>query len=281
VSKRKEENDKENGLVNKLIELAEDGELSPEKIIELAEKSNAADQYFDRGQTFIRIDRDEALEYFQAAYKLYSEIGNSVGQANALHWLGVTYRAKSKWDKSIEYEQMAYKIYSELDHKRGMGETIHNIGYCYYYLERFEEAKRPFEESIEIHKELGLIIRLRDSLFNLASSYKNLGKYSEAIKHFGTCLKLDLEEGTEDDKARDYQELADCYKEIDNFNSALKHYQQSYELFKKLDYGFRQSEIIENIEIILESLKEEKNLPNELSEQIENAKELIKEKELI
>ncbi|MFX1466220.1 MAG: tetratricopeptide repeat protein, partial [Promethearchaeota archaeon] len=140
MSPPEEENDKENGLVKKLIELAEDGELSPEKIIELAEKSNAADKYYERGRTFISIDRDEAFEYFQTAYELYSETGNSMGQANALHWLGVTYRAESEWDKSIEYEQRAYEIYSNLNHKEGMGETIHNIGYCYYYLEKYEEA---------------------------------------------------------------------------------------------------------------------------------------------
>jgi len=280
LPQQEEENDKENGLVDKLIELAEDGELSPEKIIELAEKSNAADQYYERGRTFISIDRDEAFEYFQAAYKLYTETGNSLGQANALHWLGVTYRAKSKWDQSIEYEKMAYEIYTKLKNKEGMGETIHNIGYCYYYLEKYEEALKPFEESIKIHKELGVMYRLRDSLFNLASSYKNLENYSESIKHFDSCLKMDLDEGAKDDQARDFLELADSYKELKEYTHALKYFQQSYELYKELDYGFRQSEIIEKIETILESLKEEKKLSNELIEEIAKAKQLFKEKEV-
>jgi tetratricopeptide (TPR) repeat protein len=275
----KEENDSENGIVKKLIELAKNGELSPEKIIELAEKSNAADKYYERGRTFISIDRDDAFEYFQAAYKLYSEIGNSLGQANALHWLGVTYRAKSDWDKSIEYEQRAYEIYSKLNHKEGMGETIHNIGYCYYYLDKYEEAIKPFEKSIDIHRELGVMYRLRDSLFNLASSYKNLGNYSEAIKHFESCLNMDLNEGAKDGQARDFLELADSYKGLKEYTNALKYFQQSYELYKELDYGFRQSEILEKIETILNSLKVEAELSKELNDEIAKAKKLIESKD--
>jgi len=274
-----EENDSENEIVKKLIELAKDGELSPEKIIELAEKSNAADQYYERGRTFISIDHDEAFEYFQAAYKLYSEIGNSLGQANALHWLGITYRAKSDWGKSIEYEQRAYEIYSKLNHKEGMGETIHNIGYCYYYLDKYEEAIKPFEKSIDIHRELGVMYRLRDSLFNLASSYKNLGNYSEAIKHFESCLNMDLNEGAKDDQARDFLELADSYKGLKEYTNALKYFQQSYELYKELDYGFRQSEILEKIETILNSLKVETEPSKELNDEIAKVKKLIESKD--
>ena len=270
-----EENDKENELVKKLKELAEDGELSPEKIFDLAEKNNTTDKYYERGRTFISIDRDKAFEYFQAAYELYSETGNSKGQANALHWLGVTYRAESEWDKSIEYEQRAYEIYSKLNHKEGMGETIHNIGYCYYYLEKYKEAIKPFEKSIKIHKELGVMYRLKDSLFNLASSYKNLGNYSESIEHFKKCLEMDLEEGEKDAQARDLLELADCYKGLEEFTSSLKYYQQSYELYKELDYDFRQSEILEKIETILDSLKGKKELSKELNEEITKAKDLI------
>ena len=62
MSPPEEENNKENGLVKKLIELAEDGELSPEKIIELAEKSNVADQYYERDRTFIWTSHCNGLE---------------------------------------------------------------------------------------------------------------------------------------------------------------------------------------------------------------------------
>ena len=48
---------------------------------------------------------------------------------------------------------------------------------------------------------------------------------------------------------------------------------------KLMESDKKYREIIENIEIILESLKEESNLPNELIEEIAKAKELIKEKD--
>lgn len=139
-----------------------------------------------RGREFTRAD-----EHARLANRLYEEIGDGHGQADAVHLLGLIKFHRKKLD-------LAEALFEEslrLDRLAGerlffRGEYERHVGYIAYQRGDIEGAVRHFERSLEVRIEAGAIDASMFAAISLASALIDSGRAEEAKPHLDYAVAI-------------------------------------------------------------------------------------------
>jgi tetratricopeptide (TPR) repeat protein len=111
----------------------------------LAELGNA---YYSPGQV------ERAIEYYQQALAVSSEIGDRRNEGTWLGNLGLAYSDLGLTEQAIEYYQQALAITREIGDRRGEGHHLGNLGVAYRDLGQVEQARACLEGALAIFEEI-------------------------------------------------------------------------------------------------------------------------------
>jgi tetratricopeptide (TPR) repeat protein len=141
----------------------------------------------------------EAVQSWEAALKIYREIGVRQGEAESLGNLGNAYNNLGQYQKAIEYHQQALAIFKEIGAAEGTrsardGEaaSLGNLGNAYNYLGEYQKAIEYHQQSLAIFKEIGDRQGEAASLGNLGNAYRT---------HLGSLVGKDYSKYGESDRA--------------------------------------------------------------------------------
>ncbi len=95
-------------------------------------------------------------------------------------------------DLAIEYYQKAVALQTELGLEADLATSLNNLAYLYYFQGRYSEAEPLFQQALEMNKQvLGESHPdVANSLNNLASFYESQGRYNEAELLFQQALQM-------------------------------------------------------------------------------------------
>lgn len=153
---------------------------------ELSIDSGSKAQYkLNEGNIFESISEyEKALELFQEASLLYSQLGNEIGLAKTKNNIGNIYLKKGKIDEAIKIHLEVldyYKIHHFLIQTAGIE---HNLAIAYSFNGDFHQSETYFKSSITKWEEIGNEQKQAEVLVSLGTMYLSKGTNSQAIKVF-------------------------------------------------------------------------------------------------
>ncbi|MFZ5887088.1 MAG: tetratricopeptide repeat protein, partial [Chloroflexota bacterium] len=105
-----------------------------------------------------RDERDAALESYQKALGLYSEIGAKLGEANVLQAIGDVQQFRDERDAALESYQKALGLYSEIGDRLGEANTLQSMGKLAIQnakdQEGFQEGMKILQTAMGIYEEI-------------------------------------------------------------------------------------------------------------------------------
>ncbi|MGK0363156.1 MAG: adenylate cyclase [Saprospiraceae bacterium] len=218
-----------------------------------------ANAYNIVGNILSELDRfEEALDYYQKAEKLHSEVGNEYELAGAVQNIGYAYDALAEdlferdtfsvdsvnflFAESVKYYEASLAMTKKLEDEEGKSEVLNNLGTTYKNIGSFhlkinqeKKAQRSWQRAMKYSKLSEKIrLRLEDSK-GLLEVYNTIGdvfrrqkKYNEALKYANLCLDFSR-------KINDQKSEHNALKDLARAHYELGHYQRAYEFREEYD----------------------------------------------
>ncbi len=103
-----------------------------------------------------RQEQDLAIEYYQKAIDLQTELNLELDLVASLDSLAGIYYCLGKYQKALEFCQQSLAITREIGDRGGEAYSWFNLGLTYYKLKRIAEAKEAILQARELYQALGL-----------------------------------------------------------------------------------------------------------------------------
>ena len=202
------------------------------------EREREADRLSQQGNKQFRISQfREALQLWQQALVIYSEIGDRKGEAHSLGNLGAAYSSLGHYQRAIDFYQRSLAIKREIGDRKGEANSLGNLGLAYRRLGEYDQAIDFYQQALAIDKETGDRRGESASLNGLGDVYSHLGDYQRAIDFYQQSLAI---QGDRRREANSLNGLGSVYALLGEYQRAIDFHQQSLAI--KREIGDRRGE---------------------------------------
>ena len=144
-----------------------------------------------RGHILGRLGRFDECEAFLAkARERCAGVGDRFREAEALCYLGVMRRIRSRWEEALGFFQEALAIQRDLGDRVGEAVTRSELGALWTYRGRPQHALEHLEIALQIARRQGERKREAVTSMHIASAHEALGAYEEARASLATAETL-------------------------------------------------------------------------------------------
>jgi tetratricopeptide (TPR) repeat protein len=147
-----------------------------------------------------------AMQTFQHALNLYRDIPERLGEANALHYLGIVKRSTADYPGAIQVLQEALTLYRQLGQRLGEGNALNNLGAVWRLTGEFARATQVHEDALRLYRDLGDRRGEANALNHLGAVRRGTGDYAAAGEVLEQALYL-------------YRDLGDRLGEVNALNN--------------------------------------------------------------
>jgi len=131
----------------------------------------------------LRMNKNKAYELFNKALEYAIKIDDSARIAQSYIQLGKYYRYDFKLKTALDFFTKAETIFIELNNKRGLINTYENIGITHLINGNFSESIVNFNQSLKIADSIKEKNAVLSSYNNLFTAYYGLSDYREALSY--------------------------------------------------------------------------------------------------
>ncbi|RAI94857.1 tetratricopeptide repeat-containing sensor histidine kinase [Algoriphagus yeomjeoni] len=193
---------------------------------ESKEDSLKVKHYLDLGLELLGTEITDAIDYFEKAIQLSTEIKYNKGLADGFNSKGRAYAQLGSFQEAILAFQEALKVYRELQNKTGEANILSNLGSIYYMLGNNTKALELHFESLKISEQLDNKLRIGTSLNNIGTVYsKNNNTINEALTNFKRSLEVFEEINLESGMAIAAMNIGEVYFLESNYDSATNYHE--------------------------------------------------------
>lgn len=139
---------------------------------------------------------------------------------------------QKQWQQALNAYQAARLVASQINDKAGLGASLYKIGLTYYALNRFNPALDYFQQSLVIRTELTDKPAIIDCLRNIGTMQRFLGSTDLSLEtlHKAEAMLTDIKDN--DTKAGIFNGLGLTYRVTGNLSQALSYAQQALQLYE-------------------------------------------------
>jgi signal transduction histidine kinase/tetratricopeptide (TPR) repeat protein len=166
----------------------------------------------------------------ESAFKIYEEVEDTRGAADALMQMGTAHRHLTEYDDAIHCYKGALERFKALGMRRGVGKCQNNIAIVHYYRGAWPAATRRWEAFLRVLERTGERIERVSLLNNLGSLYRERGLFERAEKLLIEGLELARELGARRHEAMLLGNLGDTLLRAGRFNGAQQILQDTVDL---------------------------------------------------
>jgi len=195
-----------------------------------------ADKLYDRGkQQLLSGEVQGALQSWQAALKIYRNIGDRDKEGGTLLNLGAVYFSLGQHQRSIELFRQSLQIAREIQDPSGEANALHNLASVYTSLKQYQQAIEPYQQAIAIKRAIGDRAGEADSLSNLGTVYINLQQYEQVIELYGQSLAIYRELGDRKEVADSLNNLGAAYLRLGKSQQGAEFIRQSLAIYQEIE----------------------------------------------
>lgn len=192
----------------------------------------------------------EAKDRLFEAVKEMSAMGDEVGEAKAINWLGNTHERLGNDIEALNCHLRAIELREKNSDTEGVGASFNNIGNLYLRLEDYPTALSYYFKALEIRQRLGDEEGEAATLTNIGIIYYRLGKYLEArdyglrgIERFRRCKNLQ-------GYANVLNNLGLVYVKLGEDDKAIRFYNECREIYATLSDKQGEANALNNLGLL-------------------------------
>jgi tetratricopeptide (TPR) repeat protein len=205
------------------------------------ERKAEADRWLDQGIQQAQVNQYEAaIASWEAALKIYREIGDRRGQANALGNQGIAYLALSRYEDATTAYNQAFSIFQQLKDRKGEARALMDLGNVYLALSRYVDAFTAFTQALSIFQQVKDRKGEADALGNQGNAYFVVSLYEEAIAAYNQALPIYQQLGDRKGEAETLGSRGNAYLALSRYEEAITAYSQVLPIFQQ--FGDRRGE---------------------------------------
>jgi CHAT domain-containing protein/Tfp pilus assembly protein PilF len=188
-----------------------------------------AQQLYKQGD---KASLQQAIVKWNEAAKLYQQVGDRGGEANALGNIGLVYSDLGEQQQALTYYNQALPLFRAVGDRRGEADTLKNIGNVYNNLGEQQEALKYYNQALPLMRAVGDRHGEAKALNNIGNVYNNLGEKQEALKYYNQALPLYRAVGDRRGEAGTLNNIGIAYADLGEKQEALKYYNQALPLMR-------------------------------------------------
>ena len=188
-----------------------------------------------------------AVPLYEEALAGYRRLGDRLGEAIVLGYLGNCHKHDGNYDKALELLHEALAIKESLNATLEIGKTLNHLGLVHWEkgdyapaLERFGQALTKAEEARDTQLRAAV-------LNNLSLVYDEQGDYRKSLEQYQRALALHREQGDLEGEAYTLGNIGGVYYTLGEFRQAISYHAQAYALSRKLNLKPSQSQDLGNL----------------------------------
>ncbi|BAU16078.1 TPR repeat-containing protein (plasmid) [Leptolyngbya sp. NIES-3755] len=194
-----------------------------------------ADRLSKQGQQYYETEQHEAaIASWEAALKIYREIGDRQEEATVLNDQGRSYTLLSRYDEGIRAFDQALSIFQQLQRRKDASVVLMNRGSAYSALSRHEDALRSYDEALSIVREINDRNREARILMNRSITYAYLSRNEDAIAGFDAALIIFQAANDRNSIAAALMNRGIVYGSISRYDDAIAAFNQALPIFREL-----------------------------------------------
>jgi CHAT domain-containing protein/Tfp pilus assembly protein PilF len=175
----------------------------------------------------------EAQKVLTPALAIYQKLKNRQGEGNVLDNLGENYQGLKEYSKALETFQKALAIRRETNDKKGEGETLTNISVVYIAQGKFPEAVEPLQESLKIRQQIKDSFSEPETIALLGLVNRVLGKTEAGLELLNQALQLSRQVKNPRAEALALTLNGLVYQGLNKDDKAIEFYQPALIIIKK------------------------------------------------
>jgi len=132
----------------------------------------------------------DAITRHTAAITAAQQLGDSLGQANALHDLGTVRRQTSDYPTAVRDLEEALGIYGRVGSRLGQANALNDLGVALRMMGQYPDAARPLEQALGAYREIGDRLGQASALNELGHALRQTGEYQQAARVLQEALRI-------------------------------------------------------------------------------------------
>jgi signal transduction histidine kinase len=147
--------------------------------------------------------------------------------ANALIYLGITYRHMGDFVKSFEYTDKALEISSKYNYQEGVGWANIGVAALHYEEGKYADARMRYENALAVGKKIDQNRLLSAAYYGISQVLKSEKKFDEALNLLQNAYKIRSLENDASNIALTLSDIGEIYALKGNEDAALLHYHKA------------------------------------------------------
>ncbi len=211
---------------------------------DLGDELGEANAVMNLGLVFSALKRyGRALEYYEQGYHIFNKLGETGRIATTHTKIATVYLAQGKLDSAELFLENAYRVHTENNYQYGLGEVHNRMGILNFKRGYLREASRHFHESIDIGIELNDLEGLTKNYADLSKVYIEQNKLEDAENLLHLGVDIAREIGFNKWLKEMFLELRNIYE----INGELEKSLHYFELYVQLKDSLVDQQIISNL----------------------------------
>ena len=234
------------------------------------------------GSYFIKLDYyEDAKRYLLRSFTMISERQSGKIKAFAASNLGISYKMLQVYDSSEYFYNQALTYYKKMGIKSSIGKTYTNLGGLYESQLKYDKALEYMMLARRMSKETGMAFETIIPNRNIANLYLLMGSPKKAYPYLMEALEAVNAVNSTEMEMEVYKTLSNYYEQTGDAKKAL-YYFKSFKDAADTLFQKRSIQHINELNVIYETEKKEKNIRHLLDQQRINALTIAqKENELL
>ena len=177
---------------------------------------------------------DSATRLLNESIQLAQNLHYQSGEATAWNGLGVVEDILENYPKALEYYQKALKLRTEIGDKQAMAASYNNLGTVYENMGQLYDALDQYLLNLHTQEELKDTLRMARAQYNVAGVYQNIGIYIEATHYVNDARFILENLNDRRGMAQVYNLLGHIQFELETFNRAVPYYSKALHIYEEL-----------------------------------------------
>lgn len=157
------------------------------KFLQAANDSQRVDLSVELGRSFIRINLDSAIYFFERGMEYSRKIKSKKMESDGCFWIGKAYSMYNDYPQAFKYWQKAIDILGNA-HNSTLGFYMNHLGMIHHQLKNNKEALNYYKKSLEV-RDYSKTQSVSFCMTNLGNLYEETGLPDSALNYYNMAIK--------------------------------------------------------------------------------------------
>jgi tetratricopeptide (TPR) repeat protein/transcriptional regulator with XRE-family HTH domain len=186
----------------------------------------------------------EAITRHTAAAQAARDLGDRLGQANALSDLGDVRRVTGEYPAAAQAQEQALGIYRDLGDRLGQANALTDLGIVQVATGEYPAAARDLEQALRIYRDLGDRLGQANALSGLGIVRWATGEYPAAARDLEQALRIYRDLGNRLGQANALSDLGDVRRATGEYPAAARDLEQALGIYRDLGDRLGQANVL-------------------------------------